>query len=59
MSNTDAVIEDEKKTAFDWCKEGNTSHLVQYLKNTQTDVNIQDENVRKILHSSCFSCILH
>ncbi|XP_056011164.1 acyl-CoA-binding domain-containing protein 6-like isoform X2 [Ostrea edulis] len=53
MSNTDTVIEDEKKTAFDWCKEGNTSHLVRYLKNTKTDVNIQDENGMTLLHWTC------
>lgn len=47
MSNTDTVIEDRNKTAFDWCKDGDTKHLLHYLKTTKTNVNKQDENVRK------------
>uniref|UniRef100_A0A8W8LEV6 Acyl-CoA-binding domain-containing protein 6 n=1 Tax=Magallana gigas TaxID=29159 RepID=A0A8W8LEV6_MAGGI len=44
MSNTDTVIEDRNKTAFDWCKDGDTKHLLHYLKTTKTNVNKQDEN---------------
>lgn len=52
MSNTDTVIEDRNKTAFDWCKDGDTKHLLHYLKTTKTNVNKQDENVRKY-HMLC------
>ncbi|XP_011443577.3 acyl-CoA-binding domain-containing protein 6-like isoform X1 [Crassostrea angulata] len=53
MSNTDTVIEDRNKTAFDWCKDGDTKHLLHYLKTTKTNVNKQDENGMTILHWTC------
>uniref|UniRef100_K1R4E8 Acyl-CoA-binding domain-containing protein 6 n=1 Tax=Magallana gigas TaxID=29159 RepID=K1R4E8_MAGGI len=53
MSNTDTVIEDRNKTAFDWCKDGDTKHLLHYLKTTKTNVNKQDENGMTLLHWTC------
>ncbi|XP_061188342.1 acyl-CoA-binding domain-containing protein 6-like [Saccostrea echinata] len=53
LSNTESVIKDENKTAFDWCKDGDTSHLLQYLKKSKTDVNSKDENGMTLLHWTC------
>jgi len=40
-------IPDDKKTIFDWCREGNTDKVTLLLKDT--DINIQDENVSTLL----------
>ena len=36
-------IPDNKKTIFDWCREGNTDKIKLLLK--KTDSNIKDDNV--------------
>ena len=36
-------IPDDKKTIFDWCREGNTDKVTLLLK--ETDSNVKDENV--------------
>jgi len=40
-------IPDDKKTIFDWCREGNTDKVTSLLKDT--DTNIKDENVSMLL----------
>lgn len=41
-------IEDHCKTAFDWCKEGNTHEVDKALANHQQDINALDEQVRVV-----------
>jgi len=43
-------IPDDKKTIFDWCREGNTDKVTLLLKDTE--INIQDENVSMLLCST-------
>ena len=45
MSRTDTEIDDRNKTAFDWCKDGDVPQLLQYLEETKTNINNQDDNV--------------
>lgn len=39
-------IPDDKKTIFDWCREGNTDKIKLLLK--ETDSSIKDENVSEL-----------
>lgn len=43
LMNNAEVIPDEKKTIFDWCKEGHTEKLSAML--TKTNINSTDEQV--------------
>ena len=43
LMKNDEPIPDEKKSMFDWCKEGNMTKLTVMV--TEREVNIQDEEV--------------
>ena len=43
LMKDDDHIPDEKKSMFDWCKEGDLTKLVAIV--TRTEVDIQDEEV--------------
>ena len=42
-SQEEEVIPDDKKTVFDWCKEGNISSLTELV--TESNVNNKDSQV--------------
>ena len=41
----DPPLSDERKSAFDWCKEGNVDVVKQLLKTNECDTEQLDENV--------------
>lgn len=47
MVNPDAVIDDELKTVFDWCKDGNTKHVARLL--TDNSINIDEKDSEVVL----------
>ena len=49
MQNTDAVIEDENKTCFDWCKEGNVQQMTALLRKGAMSINTPDDTVSLLL----------
>ena len=51
------VIPENKKTIFDWCREGNTGKIKLLLKTT--DPNIKDENVSGNLMHNLSSSHVH
>ncbi|CAH1271594.1 ACBD6 [Branchiostoma lanceolatum] len=46
-------ISDNNKTAFDWCKEGNTKQMARLLSNGSVDINQQDTEGLSLLHWAC------
>ena len=47
LSHTEDNIPDDKKSIFDWCKEGNIKMVSKCLTTDKCDVNTKDEEVRK------------
>ena len=41
----DEEIDDDKKTVFDWCQEGNTSQVQKLLNTGDVDVDGKDSEV--------------
>ena len=47
------MVEDSKKTVFDWCIEGNVTQVTQILTNDKACVNQKDDNVSpNAMHST-------
>ncbi|KAL4219040.1 acyl-CoA binding domain-containing protein 6 [Mactra antiquata] len=53
MMNPDDVIDDELKTIFDWCKDGNTKHVSRLLNHSDVNVDEKDEEGMVLLHWAC------
>lgn len=53
MLNTDMHIDDELKTIFNWCQEGNTASVVQMLKVNTIWIDQKDEEGMALLHWAC------
>ncbi|KAH3796482.1 hypothetical protein DPMN_150050 [Dreissena polymorpha] len=45
MANTEVAIDDELKTIFDWCKEGNTKQVAKLLEQNKEMVDSKDSEV--------------
>lgn len=41
----DCKIQDQDKTAFDWCKDGNILEMKKSLENDKTGTSVKDEQV--------------
>lgn len=52
-ASDDPPISDEQKSAFDWCKEGNSEVVRRLLQKNECDVEELDENGMALLHWAC------
>ncbi|XP_052219645.1 acyl-CoA-binding domain-containing protein 6-like isoform X2 [Dreissena polymorpha] len=50
MANTEVAIDDELKTIFDWCKEGNTKQVAKLLEQNKEMVDSKDSEGMVLLH---------
>ncbi|KAK3591446.1 hypothetical protein CHS0354_033445 [Potamilus streckersoni] len=53
LQGSDDDIDDEKKTIFDWCKEGNTQNVRRILETNQNCINVKDDEGMTLLHWAC------
>ncbi|XP_028394742.1 acyl-CoA-binding domain-containing protein 6-like isoform X2 [Dendronephthya gigantea] len=49
----DCMINDQDKTAFDWCKEGNIKEMTSILERKKVEANVQDDKGMTLLHWAC------
>lgn len=45
MSNTDSELDNQNKTVFDWCKEGDINQMSRILQSENIDINGLDDAV--------------
>ncbi|XP_052787768.1 acyl-CoA-binding domain-containing protein 6-like isoform X2 [Mya arenaria] len=50
MQNDEEDLDDELKTVFDWCKEGDVTKVANILKKNQSCVNLKDDEGMVLLH---------
>ncbi|XP_045199189.1 acyl-CoA-binding domain-containing protein 6-like isoform X2 [Mercenaria mercenaria] len=53
MMNPDANIDDELKTVFDWCKDGDIKRVVQLLEDNSSRIDQKDSEGMVLLHWAC------
>lgn len=53
MVNPEADLDDDKKTIFDWCKEGNTQRVVKLLSQNNINIDEKDPEGMALLHWAC------
>jgi len=56
-ASDDPPISDEQKSAFDWCKEGNSEVVRRLLQKNECDVEELDENVIGCIDVNCKSAV--
>ena len=47
MANDEEELDDDEKTIFDWCKDGDGDKMNQLLKSRTVTINEKDEEVRR------------
>lgn len=50
MSNTDPELDNQNKTVFDWCKEGDVKQMSKLIHSNNIDVNSLDDSVSLYFH---------
>ncbi|CAG2227044.1 Acyl-CoA-binding domain-containing protein 6 [Mytilus edulis] len=53
MSNTDPELDNQNKTVFDWCKEGDINQMSRILQSENNDINGLDDAGMTLLHWAC------
>ncbi|XP_065829056.1 acyl-CoA-binding domain-containing protein 6-like isoform X2 [Oscarella lobularis] len=53
MERTEALLRDDEKTAFDWCKEGNAEKLEHLFRDDLTVCQLVDDQGMGLLHWAC------